>query len=327
MLQETPLSQWWRFFTTRTNPIEYLPLRDLSYRVDLALFGLQPWGFRLDNLLLYALTCAAVWWFVVALLPALRGHTQPEDRWVAAVTAALFAAHPAHVESMAWVSGRKDLLSGLFAVMSLVAFTRAVSGPRPSWWRLSGSCLLFACAILSKSTVVAVPVVAWIIALALQGRSSRLWLAGLRATAWVTPLFVLSAVSVALQVWASTTFATEPFDGVEYRSPADRVLLPVRILGTLARIAAFPVHPRLIYDVEAPGHVLTLVSLLGIVAIGATLLGSWLVVRHRSPVALGLAMVGILLAPFLQLIPFYTWSYASDRFLFLPVIGLSLAVL
>lgn len=326
MLQETPLSQWWRFFTTRTNPIEYLPLRDLSYRVDLALFGLQPWGFRLDNLLLYTLTCAAVWWFVVALLPALRGHTQPEDRWVAAVTAALFAAHPAHVESMAWVSGRKDLLSGLFAVMSLVAFTRAVSGPRPSWWRLSGSCLLRVRHPFQvhggRSTGRGVdhragapgaeqPVVA--------GRAARHCVghAALRALRRLSrpPGLGVNDVCDGAVRWRGVSVAR--------RSGA----AAVRILGTLARIAAFPVHPRLIYDVEAPGHVLTLVSLLGIVAIGATLLGSWLVVRHRSPVALGLAMVGILLAPFLQLIPFYTWSYASDRFLFLPVIGLSLAVL
>jgi len=325
VLQEVPLGQWWRFFTTRTNPVEYLPLRDLSYRVDLALFGLRPAGFRAHNLALYALTCGAVWWFVLSLLGLLRGRAQSEDRWIAAVTVALFAAHPAHVESVAWISGRKDVLSGVFAAFSLVAFTRAWASPRPSRSRLLGCYLLFACAILSKSTVVTVPVVAWLIGFAAQEWRDRPWPAVRRATAWTAPLFLLSAVSVFLQVWVSTTFGEASADAVGSRTFADRVLLAVRILGSLAHIGLFPVRLRLIYDVEAPGPALTVASILGLSSAVLTLAGVWACVRHRSAAGLGIAMAGILLVPFLQLIPFYTWSYASERFLFLPVIGLGLA--
>ena len=111
-----------------------------------------------------------------------------------------------------------------------------------------------------------------------------------------------------------------------YRSPLDRFLLPVRILGVLVRIAVLPLHPRLIYDVEAPGLIFITMPLLGLVVVMVTAVAAWLAVRDRSPLALSLAMIGILLVPFLQLIPFYTWSYASDRFLFLPILGVGLAV-
>ena len=326
VLQQTPLAQWWRFFTTRTNPIEYLPLRDLSYRLDLALFGLDATGFRVHNLLLYGLTCASVWWLVITLLPVLRGDAQPQDRWVAAVATAIFAAHPAHVESVAWVSGRKDLLSGFFAMTSLALFARAMRDANPSWWRLAGAYALFACAILSKSTVVTVPIVAWLIAAARADSRTGTGPAVLRASAWIAPLLVLSGISIALQIWGSATYANEPFDGVEYRSLVDRLLLHARILGALVRVAALPLHPRLIYDVEAPGLGFIAMPLLGLASVMATVVAAWLAVRDRSPLALSLAMIGILLVPFLQLIPFYTWSYASDRFLFLPIVGVGLGV-
>lgn len=325
-LQQTSLSEWWRFFTTRTNPWEYLPLRDLSYRLDLAVFGMEPAGFRATNLLLYGLTCAAVWWFVVSLLRLLRREPWPDDGWIAALATALFAAHPAHVESVVWVAGRKDVLSGLFAVLSLAAFTRALAPTPPSRRWLAGAYALFACATLSKSTVTPVPVVAWLIAAARQDWSGQRGRALVRASAWAAPLFLLSLGSVVLQLWGSITYATEPFDGMGVRPLIGQVALAIRILGTLVRIAILPVGLRLIYDVDAEGGAAAIVTTLGLAAAVITLLGLCQSVRQRSLAWLGLTATGLLMAPFLQIVPFYTWSYASDRFLFLPVLGIGLAV-
>jgi protein O-mannosyl-transferase len=325
-LQELPMTECWRVFTSRTNPWEYLPLRDLSYRIDMALFGLHPAGFRAHNLFIYALTCAGVWWFAASLLGLFRQRSAPGDRWAATIAMALFAAHPAHVESVAWISGRKDLLSGLFAVWSLALFTGSLRPGRPCPRRLAGAYLLFACAILSKSTVVTIPVVAWLIAMAQPAAPRRWWPDILRSTALTAPLFLLAAASVALQMGASIAYAPTPFDGMGERTILDRAELSTRILGTLTQIAACPRGLRLTYDVGRAGPSGLVAMALAGAAVPLGLLGLWLAVRRRSIAGLGLAMAFILMLPFLQIIPFNTWSYASERFLFLPVLGFALVV-
>jgi tetratricopeptide (TPR) repeat protein len=324
-LKELPLAEAWKVFVERTNPWEYLPLRDLSYRIDLALFGMRPAGFRTHNLLLYALTCAGVWWFTATLLRLLRRRVETADLWVATVATALFAAHPAHVESVAWISGRKDLLSGAFAVGSLGLFASALRPGRPSVRRLVGSYLLFAGAILSKSTVVTVPAVAWLIALAQPTGPRRWWPDIVRATLLTAPLFLLSAASVGLQVGMGIAYAPNQYDELGDQVLAYRVRLSASILGTLTQIAVLPHRLRLTYDV-APGAPTE--ALAAAIAVAAALLllgGLWLAAVRRSAFGLGLAAMVLLMLPFLQIIPFNTWSFASERFLYLPVLGLCVA--
>jgi hypothetical protein len=89
---------------------EYLPVRDLSYMVNYALHGYSPMGWHLTDLLLNALNAVLVWWL------ALRLFRQPA---VALLSGLLFAVMPIHVEAVAWVSCRKDLLAALFVLLSV----------------------------------------------------------------------------------------------------------------------------------------------------------------------------------------------------------------
>ncbi|MFQ5720988.1 MAG: hypothetical protein ACE5GI_00665 [Candidatus Aminicenantales bacterium] len=66
VLGHIPLFQGWKIFL-RTNPYEYLPVRDLSFKIDMTLFGLQSWGYHLHNFILYALTCLVVWYCTLAI--------------------------------------------------------------------------------------------------------------------------------------------------------------------------------------------------------------------------------------------------------------------
>lgn len=326
-LQQLPLSQLWRIFTSRTNPWEYLPLRDLSYKLDMALFGLHPTGYRVHNCILFALTCWFVWLCVIEILKLFnRGQMRDRGRWVAAATTALFAVHPAHVESVAWISGRKDVLSGCFAMLSLWQFTAALNaGERADRRRMMWSFAAFACAILSKSTVVTVPLVAFLLAFTREYQE-RFWRATLRSLTQVAPLLFLSLVSVGLQVFASNIFPDESDETKKPFSPRDTPLIATMILGTLNRIAILPVNLRLIYDVMEPGTNIVVSLALGIVAVIVTLAGLWFCIRKKSLTGFAVAIPAILLVPFLQLIPFFTWSLASERFLFLPILGFSLAV-
>ena len=326
LLQNLPLSEWWRIFISRTNPVEYLPLRDLSYKLDMAVGGMNPMGFRIHNLALYLLCCVAVWSCARGLHEAFRAPGPPVDgaggrssAWFAAVVTILFAAHPAHVESVAWISGRKDLLSGFFALLTLGFFVKGLSVEARRWAWMAASYGAFLAAILSKSVVVTLPLVALLVMWALPGETGwRRFLS--RRTGWVVPLFVLSGVSVALQLIFSISARGH---AVAAMTVMERIGLVFKIIAHLAGIAAMPVHLRIIYDVEHSGWV--------VVAVGALLAGVMAAagvyaLRRRSLPAAGVAAAGLLVIPYLQVIPFVTWSYASDRFIFLALFGLALSL-
>jgi protein O-mannosyl-transferase len=93
------------------------PFTVLSHMLDCQLFGLRPWGHHLTSVLLHALNAGLVF----ALLQQLTGA-----RWRSLLVAALFALHPLRVESVAWVAERKDVLSGFFGLLALMAYARYV---------------------------------------------------------------------------------------------------------------------------------------------------------------------------------------------------------
>jgi len=103
------------------NPVccNWHPFTVLSHMLDCQEFGLKPWGHHLTSVLLHALNAALVF----ALLQEMTGA-----RWRSLVVAALFALHPLRVESVAWVAERKDVLSGCFGLLALIAYARYAQG-------------------------------------------------------------------------------------------------------------------------------------------------------------------------------------------------------
>ena len=100
-----------------SNPVaaNWHPLTVLSHMLDCQVFGLNPWGHHLTNVLLHALNAALVF----VLLQQMTGAT-----WRSLLVAALFAVHPLRVESVAWVTERKDVLSGFFGLLALIFYVR-----------------------------------------------------------------------------------------------------------------------------------------------------------------------------------------------------------
>jgi protein O-mannosyl-transferase len=99
------------------------PLTVLSHMLVCQVFGLNPWGHHLTNVLLHALNAGLVF----ALLQQMTGA-----RWRSLLAAALFAVHPLRVESVAWVSERKDVLSGCFGLLALISYARYARDRRPT---------------------------------------------------------------------------------------------------------------------------------------------------------------------------------------------------
>src|ERR1700730_5785277 len=116
----------WAF--THVHAANWHPLTTISHMLDCQLYGLQPWGHHMTNVLLHA--AAAIFLFL-----ALRQLTGAH--WPGAFVAAVFAIHPLRVESVAWVAERKDVLSGVFFMLTLWAYARFARSNRPARWLYS----------------------------------------------------------------------------------------------------------------------------------------------------------------------------------------------
>jgi tetratricopeptide (TPR) repeat protein len=134
-------------FTTLTQS-NWHPLAWVSHMLDVQAFGLAPRGHHLTSLALHAAT-------VALLFLALRGMTGA--LWRPALVAALFAVHPLHVESVAWVAERKDVLAGFFWVLALGAYLRYARVPTPA--RALAVLLCSVLGLLAKPMVVTLPFV------------------------------------------------------------------------------------------------------------------------------------------------------------------------
>ncbi len=124
------------------------PLTALSHMVDCQIFGLKPAGHHFTNVLLHTTA-------TILLMIALFQMTGAF--WRSAFVAALFGVHPLHVESVAWIAERKDVLSAVFFMLTLMAYTRYTRKPSP--WHYLLLSILFACGLMSKPMLVTVPLI------------------------------------------------------------------------------------------------------------------------------------------------------------------------
>jgi tetratricopeptide (TPR) repeat protein len=179
-----------------TQPIKeaYLPLRATSYALDYAIWGLEPFGFHLINVLLHAVVSVLVF----AIARRLTGSLL-----AASAAGALFAVHPAHTEAVAWASGRKDVLSTALFLGSYLLYIAYAQGGRRKHWLVRVSVVAFVLSGLAKAMVVTLPVLIILTDYVYgdrlrEGRWKRLvpaWGAYIAAAAFVTYLAVHFASS------------------------------------------------------------------------------------------------------------------------------------
>jgi tetratricopeptide (TPR) repeat protein len=171
------------------------PLTWISHIVDWDLFGDKPRGHHLMSVALHIANTVLVFLVLNAMTGAL---------WRSAMVAALFGLHPMHVESVAWVSERKDVLSGLFFLLTLWAYRQySVSSPQSSrrntearWSWYTGSLAFFALGLTSKPMLVTVPFVLLLLDYWPLGRSDRIrWNCWRKLLLEKIPFFALSAIS------------------------------------------------------------------------------------------------------------------------------------
>jgi Flp pilus assembly protein TadD len=291
------------------------PLTWLSHFADVALFGVSPRGHHVVNVLVHAAN-------TVLLFLLLRGATGAV--WRSAFVAALFALHPLHVESVAWVAARKDLLSAFFFLLTLLAYVRFARRPSPARYGLALG--LFALGLLAKPMLVTVPFVLllldWWPLGRLPGRSGQPARPGAGAPALLlekVPFLALAAASCAVTVLAQQSW------GAIKAVPLDARLanVPVAYAGYLLK-AVWPAGLAFYYPLPAAGTplwqaALSLAALLGLSA------GVVRCSRTRRWLAVGWLWYLGMLVPVVGFVQVGLQSMA-DRYTYLPLIGVFIGV-
>jgi tetratricopeptide (TPR) repeat protein len=304
------------WFLSHPHAANWHPLTSWSHMLDVQLFGVKPAGHHATSLLLHVLN---------ATLLALALFRLTGAWWRSLAVAALFALHPLRVESVAWVSERKDVLSGLFFMLTLLAYGRWVK--RPGRGRYALLMLALALGLMAKSMLVTLPFVLLLLdvwplgRLALPGRGKavrdRAWpLKALVLEKW--PLFAIAAGS------ALVTFVVQRRIGamvpVEALTPTQRLanaaLSYWRYVGKTLWPDDLAVYYQIGPDVD---WTWAGVGALGLVAVTAACL---LFARGRSYLGVGWLWYVGMLVPVIGLVQVGSQSHA-DRYTYLPVIGLT----
>jgi tetratricopeptide (TPR) repeat protein len=294
----------WAF--THAQVSNWIPLTTLSHMLDCQLFGLNAGGHHLVNVLLHAAN-------VVLLFLVLRQMTG--SLWRSAFVAALFAVHPLRAESVAWVSERKDVLSGFFFLLTIWAYVRQARKPSPTGYVLV--ILLFTLGLMAKSMAATLPFVLllldyWPLGRMRNGREflSRVW--------EKIPLFILSAA-------VCTVAALMPGLVVTRQAPllqrvANALVSYLVYLRQMIFPAELAAHYPLPPDSLGSRNVLPAFLLL-------TVISAWVVAcrKKRPSLLMGWLWYVGMLFPVIGIIQISSDASHADRYTYLPGIGLTVA--
>jgi protein O-mannosyl-transferase len=266
---------------------------------------LNPWIFHAASVLVHAVTTIAVF----LLLGRIFGRDAP-----AAFGAILFGIHPVQVETVAWASGMKDLLCGMFTILSLWQYHRFATGPRksPAYALAVLFCL---CAMLSKPTGMIVPAMIVILDRFVIGRP---WRNVVRGAGPMIPLSIACALLAKL---------VQPGDGIETQPLWVRPFIAGDALAFYLWKILWPIHLAVDYG-RRPQMVLAWPGVWAIWLAPATLALAIWINRKRAPSLLGASLFFLCgIAPVLGLTPFLFQFYSTtaDHYLYPAMFGIALA--
>ncbi|PZR73182.1 MAG: hypothetical protein DLM73_11325 [Chthoniobacterales bacterium] len=301
----------WAF--THSHAANWHPLTWLSHMLDCQFYGLNPGGHHLTNVLLH--TANAILLFLV--LRQMTGAL-----WRSAFVAAVFAIHPLRVESVAWVAERKDLLSGLFFILTIWAYVRYVRGPR-SPARYLVVLAMFAVGLMCKPMLVTLPFVLLLLdywplcRMGPEDSGDKKFRIPREVILDKLPLLGLAAASCVATIFAQQT-ALQPLGNISLPLRAGNAAMAcvtyIRQMFWPSDLAAF--YPLAFRDITASRVLLSLVVLAGISIVV-------FLMRRRRYLVTGWLLYLIMLAPVIGILQVGSQAHA-DRYTYLPEIGLAL---
>ena len=288
----------------------FIPLVWLSFMADCEFFGPSPAALHLTNVLLHLGN-------VFLLLAALSALTK--KFWPSALAAALFAVHPLHVESVAWVTERKDVLSGFFFLAALLFYARYAERPSiPRFLMVFGA---FVLGLLSKPIVVVLPLLLLVLDFWPLKRFSGSPRGAARLLAEKIPFFLLVPAVSLVTVYFQA--AGDSFRSLSAVPLWDRLAgLPLSYGFYLGKLFA-PANLSVIYPAEAHPPLLAWAGTLGLLA--ALTLAALALWRRAPWLLAGWLWFGLVLFPVSGIFVIGDYTVA-DRYAYLSAIGVYLAL-
>ncbi|GAB4220353.1 MAG: hypothetical protein Kow001_01900 [Acidobacteriota bacterium] len=302
----------------------YRPVRTLTYALNYAISGEEPFSYHLVNVLLHGLNVLLLF-RLVWLLSA--------SNLMAGVAAGLFAAHPAQTAAVAYVSGRKDLLAACFVFAAMALFLTLRRGTRHRLAAAGGSAVAFLLALGSKEVAIVFPALLLAVDAVLGWRSSEqprpgLWSAAGSAVKRAPVLYsVFVVVAAAGLYWALAISKASRMEQYWGGNLETNLGTSFKLFVHYLKLSLVP-YPLLadylgdVFPVSSGfAEPATLLSVLATVAYVGTAV--WMF-RRWALISAGMIWFLACLVPVLQLIPFH--ELAADHFLYLPLAGWALAL-
>ena len=283
---------------TAFDPPNYIPLKVLSLAIDYHLFGGDPTGYHVVNLLLHVANALLVYLLLLRL---------GESAAAAFAVALLWAVHPVHVESVAWISERKNVLSMLFFLLALLAYLRFSDRPRLGTYVLVF--VLFVCALLTKINTIVLPAITIAYEVA--------WRFRLRGRDVVATLPMLAAGAVL--AWIN--LHGNPSHGANWHGGSVWVTLRTSstVVPRYVGLVLLPVGLQTYYAVPLRASWLEPGVLASTLAIAAAAVSAIVLAWRRRRAGFWIIWFLVTLAPMLNLVPFP--ALMADRYLYMPLVG------
>ena len=296
-----------RIWFSLDSPSQYFPLVYSTFRIEHALWGLNPIGYHWVNLLLHVANALLVW--------RLLARLHVPGAWLAG---AIFALHPVQVESVAWITERKNVLMGFFFLLTLLAWIAFVDERTKRPWRFYALALvLYVLALSAKTTACTLPAALLLI----------LWLQK-KPISWqrilqVIPFFFLGLGMGLVTVWWERYHQGTSRALFAFLSPIERLLIASRAVWFYLSKLIWPSNLTFIYPKWniSPAHPLDYAWLLAGVVLCAVIYFARRYVGRSVEVAA--AFFVATLSPVLGFIMLYTFRYTfvADHYQYLASIG------
>jgi tetratricopeptide (TPR) repeat protein len=294
----------------------YRPVLAVSYMIDYFVWGWRPLGFHITNLLLYFLTCGLFYVFVLRLT---------KNTYVASFSVLLFALLPAHVENVAWISGRAGILSGMFFIGSLVLYDFALAHERAHRGLILAALISYVLAVSSYESALVLPLFIFFIDLyRLKGKKLG-EIIQVRFYPIYLPLILITAGFLLIRFMVLGALGPVGEHQVLYGTALpERLMLVPKIIVKNLFIVVFPFRLTALYEPSIEPHFYPLGFVFSSLVLVALLFLACVLFRRRPFIALGIVLFLIGILPRSNIVP--VGGIVSERALLLPSVGFCLAL-
>lgn len=275
----------------------YRPLIPFFYLADYLVWGLNPFGYHLTNLLLHLCVVALVFSFARRIFDAPVGAF-----W----TSLFFGLHPANTEAVTFITGRNNVICAVFILLSVLSYLKYRDAGGRGWFALS--LVSFFLGLLAKEFALFVPIM--LVSLDVVQRRIR------RRDAWIYPTFLLPLMAYLLMRAAVLNDAL----GVRLTigELPRRMFDAVGIMASYLRLSVFPIGQKALYAIQSIPVYQTALALAGIIVILLVLYRQ----RHHRWLMIASVWYFLFLLPVLNIIPL-SGSPMAERYLYVPLIGMA----